>query len=67
MGKISDLSDFEGGTVVGARRAGLSISKTYELLGFSHTISSVSREWSKKEKRSEENGHMEAELIERQQ
>ncbi len=37
MGKKGDLSDFEHGMVVGARRAGLSISKTADLLGFSHT------------------------------
>ncbi len=35
MGKKGDLSDFERGMVVGARRAGLSISKTADLLGFS--------------------------------
>ena len=35
MGKKRDLSDFERGMVVGARRAGLSISKTADLLGFS--------------------------------
>ncbi len=51
MGKKEDLSDFERGTVVGARRAGLSISKTANLLGFSRrTISMVYREWSEKEK-----------------
>ncbi len=38
MGKKMDLSDFEGGRVVGVRRAGLSISITDDLLGFSHTI-----------------------------
>ncbi len=38
MGKKGDLSDFERGMVVGARRAGLSISKTDDLLGFLHTI-----------------------------
>ncbi len=49
-----DLSDFERGMVVSARRAGLSISKTADLLGFSRTISRVYREWSEKEKISSE-------------
>ncbi len=35
MGKKEDLSDFERGMVVGVRRAGLSISQTADLLGFS--------------------------------
>ncbi len=49
MGKKGDLSDFERGMVVGARRDGLSISKTANLLGFSHTtISRVYRERSEK-------------------
>ncbi len=34
MGKKEDLSDFERGMVVGARRAGLSIKKNADLLGF---------------------------------
>ncbi len=55
MGKKEDLSDFERGMVVGARRAGLSISETADLLGFSRsTISKVYREWSEKEKISSE-------------
>ncbi len=44
MGKKVDLSDFERGMVVGARRAGLSISKTADLLGFSCTT--ISRVYS---------------------
>ncbi len=46
-----DLSDFERGMVVGARRAGLSISKTADLLGFSRTaISRVYKNGPKKRK-----------------
>ncbi len=55
MGKEGDLSDFERGMVVGARRAGLSISKTADLLGFScTTLSTVYRGWSEKYKISSE-------------
>ncbi len=55
MGKKGDLSYFECGMVVGPRRAGLSISKTADLLGFSHTtISRVYRELSEEEKISSE-------------
>ncbi len=43
MGKKGDLSDFERGMFVGARQAGLSISKTADLLGFSRTTISRKR------------------------
>ncbi len=71
MGKKGDLSDFERGMVVGARRAGLSISKTADLLGFPHTtVLGFTKNYPKKRKyqvsgscvdenallRSEENG-----------
>ena len=46
MGKTKDLSAFERGMVVGARRIGLSVSRTATLLGFSHsTVSRVYQEW----------------------
>ncbi len=55
MEKKGDLSDFEHGMFVGTRRAGLSISKIADLLGFSRTtISRIYRECSEKEKISSE-------------
>ncbi len=49
MGKKVDLTDFERGMVISARRAGLSISETADV-GFSRTvITRVDREWSEKE------------------
>jgi len=45
MGKKGDLSNFEHYMVVGARRAGLSISQSAQNLGFSRTtISRVYKE-----------------------
>ena len=38
MGKKCDLSDFDCGVFIGARRAGLSLSVTADLLGFSHSL-----------------------------
>jgi len=48
MGQKSDLSNFERGMVDGARQAGLSISQSAQLLGFS--ISRVYKEWYEKGK-----------------
>ncbi len=45
MGKKEDLSDFERGMVVGARRAGLSISQTADLLGFSPDLNPIEHLW----------------------
>ena len=46
MGKEGGLGDFEVGMVLGARQAGLSISKTADLPGFScKNISRIYREW----------------------
>jgi hypothetical protein len=47
MGKTKDLSPFERGMVVGARRTSLSVSRTAPLLGFSHsTVSRLCQDWS---------------------
>lgn len=55
MGKKCVLSDFESGMVVGAREAGLVISETADLLGYSQaTISCIYREWCEKKKISRE-------------
>ena len=49
MGKTSDLSNFECGMIVGARRTGSSISETSAILGFSRmTLSRVYRKWCNK-------------------
>ncbi len=55
MGKKNDLSDLDRGMIVGARRAGLSVSVTADLLGFSHsTFSRFYSEWCQKQKTSSE-------------
>ncbi|TRY54695.1 hypothetical protein DNTS_031230 [Danionella cerebrum] len=53
MRQAGDLSDFERGMIVGARRAGFSISDAAELLGFSRaTVCRVYRDWAEKDKTS---------------
>ncbi len=57
MGKSRDLSEFQRGMIVGARRAGCSISETVARLGFSKTsVSRVYREWCEKQKTSSQRG-----------
>jgi hypothetical protein len=47
MGKTKDLCGFERGMIVGARRTGLSVSRTVALLGILHSIVfGVYQEWS---------------------
>ena len=49
MDKKFDLKDFDHGMIVGARKGGLSILETANLLGFScTTVSRVCREWCEK-------------------
>lgn len=51
------MSEFERGMIVGARRAGCSISETVKRLGFSKTaVSRVYREWCEKRKTSSHRG-----------
>jgi len=53
MGKKGDLRNFERAMVADARRTGLSISQSAQLLGFSHTkISRVYKECCEKGKTS---------------
>uniref|UniRef100_A0AAY4AVE3 Transposase Tc1-like domain-containing protein n=1 Tax=Denticeps clupeoides TaxID=299321 RepID=A0AAY4AVE3_9TELE len=53
MGKTCDLSEFDRGMIVGARRSGCSISQAADLLGFSRsTVSRVYREWRERQKTS---------------
>jgi len=53
MGKKGDVSNFERGMVVSARWAGLSVSQSAQLLGFScATISMIYKEWCEKGKTS---------------
>uniref|UniRef100_A0A669DEJ3 Tc3 transposase DNA binding domain-containing protein n=1 Tax=Oreochromis niloticus TaxID=8128 RepID=A0A669DEJ3_ORENI len=57
MGKSRDFSEFERGMIVGARRAGCSLSQTANLLGCSRTaVSRVHREWWHKQKTSSDRG-----------
>ena len=45
MGKKGDLSDFERGMIVGARRAGLSISETNRLPNVTSVLSRRGNEY----------------------
>lgn len=57
MGKCPDISEFERGMIVGARRAGCSISETVSLLNLSKTtVSRVYREWSDRQKTRSQRG-----------
>jgi len=50
MGKKGDLSNFEHGMVVGARRTGLSVLQFDQLLGFSRTTIWFTKNGLKREK-----------------
>ncbi|CAJ1083775.1 uncharacterized protein LOC122864151 [Xyrichtys novacula] len=57
MGKSQDLTEFERGMIVGARRSGCSVSVTVKRLGFAKTtVSRVYREWLGKQKTSSQRG-----------
>lgn len=53
MEETSDLSDFDRGMIVAARRLGRSSTETGKLLGFSRaTVAKVYKEWCKEQKTS---------------
>jgi len=56
MGKKGDLSNFERSMVVGARRAGLSISQSAQLLGFSPTTQAQRFKYTDKQAKQDNKG-----------